>query len=64
MFVIEHTTEDALVCDVTSRVAEAMVVELAVYAAGTIVYQFVQILVVCKRRSFMIQGFVTLLYEQ
>ena len=31
--VVKHTIEDAPVCDVASRVAEAMVDELTVYAA-------------------------------
>ena len=37
-FVVKHTTEDALVCDVASRVNEAMTIQLRVHSTVNIVY--------------------------
>ncbi|GFX60713.1 hypothetical protein TNCV_4976891 [Trichonephila clavipes] len=42
---VDHTIEDAPVCDEASRVAVAMVSELRVHTAANVVELFVQILV-------------------
>ncbi|GFW28463.1 hypothetical protein TNCV_4641281 [Trichonephila clavipes] len=45
-FIVDHTIEDAPVCDPASRVAATMVSELRVHAAANVVELFVQTLIV------------------
>lgn len=48
--------EGAPVCDVVSRVAEAMITELTGHAAANVIELFTQKLLSCKRLHFFIQG--------
>ena len=43
-FVVEHTIEGAHVFDVASGLAEAMIIELVIHAAASVVELFTQIL--------------------
>ncbi|GFV95273.1 hypothetical protein TNCV_4586481 [Trichonephila clavipes] len=47
-FDVDHTIEDAPVCDAASRVAAAMVSELRVYVAENVIELFLQTLVVLQ----------------
>ena len=57
-FFVEHTTEGALSV-IASKIVEAMVAELTVYAAVNIFEVFVKVLVVFQITSFLNTGLVT-----
>ncbi|GFT46991.1 DDE_Tnp_IS1595 domain-containing protein [Trichonephila clavipes] len=63
MFVVDHTIEDAPDCDAASREAAAMVSELRVHAAASVVELFVQTLVVLQTTPILDSGLVTWLHD-
>ncbi|GFW05002.1 hypothetical protein TNCV_597961 [Trichonephila clavipes] len=58
-FVVDHTIEDAHVCDLASRVATAMVSELRVHAAANVLDLFVQAFAVLQKTPVLDSGLVT-----
>ncbi|GFX99220.1 hypothetical protein TNCV_2494011 [Trichonephila clavipes] len=62
-FVVDHTFEDAPVCDAASRVAEAMVSKLRVHAAANVVKLFVQTLAVLQTLVILDSGLVVLKHD-
>ncbi|GFT93701.1 hypothetical protein TNCV_499781 [Trichonephila clavipes] len=57
-FVVDHTIEDAPVCDAASKVAASMVSELRVHTIANVVELFVQKLVVLQTSQILDSGLV------
>ncbi|GFX21599.1 hypothetical protein TNCV_1400131 [Trichonephila clavipes] len=62
-FILDHTIEDAPVCDATSRVAAAIVSQLRVNAAANMVELFMQILVTLLTTPIQYSGLMTWLHN-
>ncbi|GFV46704.1 hypothetical protein TNCV_3847141 [Trichonephila clavipes] len=62
-FVVDHTIEDAPVCDAASWVTTAIVSELSAHASANVVELFVQTLVVLKTPPILDLGLVTGLHD-
>ncbi|GFT96027.1 hypothetical protein TNCV_313131 [Trichonephila clavipes] len=63
MFVVDHSIQDAPVCDAASKVAAAMVSKLRVHAAENVIKLFVQTLVVLQTTPILDSGLVTWLHD-
>ena len=61
-FVVEHAIQGTLVLDVASRIAKAIVFELAIHATANIIELFVLALVL-QTASFYDSGLMTWLYD-
>ncbi|GFW13754.1 hypothetical protein TNCV_2105781 [Trichonephila clavipes] len=64
MFVVDHTIENAPICDAASRVAAAMVSELRNHVAASVVELFKQTLVALQTTPIFESGPVKLLHDQ
>ncbi|GFX01621.1 hypothetical protein TNCV_3971211 [Trichonephila clavipes] len=58
-FIVDHTIEDAPVCDAASRVAAVMVSELRAHAGANVIELYVQTLVVLQMTPILDSELVT-----